>query len=136
MANEAPATCLDRRGLLLGGAVAGTATALGMADKSDAHESAEDEGAVLIGRISRRHASGGVELETEDGGSVVVHPVPGAEIVESDGSPKKLSDFAIGDGIAVDFASRAGGRAAAPGGTVGARRITPCVLGSRSDVKR
>ena len=131
MGEEASASRLDRRSLLMGGAVAGAAVFGATAGEADAAEPEETEGEILIGRIAGHRASGDVELDTETGGTVVVRAVPGAEVLDSDGDRKSLSDFAVGDGIAVDLA---GGGAA--GGTVGARRVTPCVLGSRSDVKR
>ena len=128
--DAATAGGLDRRSLLLGGAAAGAATALGLADDARAEQPPAEGAGVVIGRIVRHRGADEVALDTEAGGTVVVQAA-GAVVVDADGSRQRLADFAVGDGIAVD---RGPGSTAA--GTISARRVSPCVLGDRSDVER
>lgn len=135
MGVKASATGMDRRSLLLGGALAGAAGALGLADSSDAYEPREEDAGVVIGRVAGHRGSDQLAVDTLAGGTIVVQALAGAVVVASDGSPRKLSDFAVGDAIAVDV-DRGSARGTDAHATVGARRVTPCVLGSRSDAER
>ncbi|MFL5910185.1 MAG: hypothetical protein ACJ768_06405 [Gaiellaceae bacterium] len=114
-------------------AVAASATPIvGTAEAAARSDVAPEDSNEVIGTVVASRPDS-LRIDLGDGKrSVEVVPAQSAEVVDARGGPRTLESFAVGDAVSVSLEP-----GTAPGdGTLRPIRVSPAVLGRRSDVER